>query len=108
MGWRGEIRSRISELEQQRLRLEEQRRRVRGLGGPEGERLEAEAFHHNFDANRQSAARTTEHSSSTHSNEYSSERVRVRSSLWAEVRESLVRVHKGLCKLRLARRAHDR
>jgi hypothetical protein len=29
-------------LEQQRLRLEEQRRRARRLGGPEGQRLEAE------------------------------------------------------------------
>jgi hypothetical protein len=29
-------------LEQQRLRLEEERRRARRLGGPEGERLEAE------------------------------------------------------------------
>ena len=43
MGWRREIRERIAELEQQRLRLEEQRRRARRLGGPEGERLEAEA-----------------------------------------------------------------
>src|SRR5215204_6810852 len=42
MGWRREIRNRIAELEQQRLRLEEQRRRARRLGGPEGERLEAE------------------------------------------------------------------
>ncbi len=42
MGWRGEIRERIAELEQQRLRLEEQRRRARRLGGPEGARLEAE------------------------------------------------------------------
>jgi hypothetical protein len=42
MGWRREIRDRIAELEQQRLRLEEQRRRARRLGGPEGERLEAE------------------------------------------------------------------
>ena len=42
MGWRREIRSRIAELEQQRLRLEEQRRRARRLGGPEGERQEAE------------------------------------------------------------------
>jgi hypothetical protein len=41
MGWRREIRDRIAELEQ-RLRLEEQRRRARRLGGPEGERLEAE------------------------------------------------------------------
>ena len=43
MGWRREVRDRIAELEQQRLRLEEQRRRARRLGGPEGERLEAEA-----------------------------------------------------------------
>ena len=42
MGWRREIRARIAELEQQRLRLEEQRRRARRLGGPEGERLEEE------------------------------------------------------------------
>jgi hypothetical protein len=42
MGWRGEIRERIAELEQQRLRLEEQRRLLRRLGGTEGERLEAE------------------------------------------------------------------
>jgi hypothetical protein len=42
MGWRREIRDRIAELEQQRLRLEEQKRRARSLGGPEGERLEAE------------------------------------------------------------------
>ena len=42
MGWRREIRERIAELEQQRLRLEEQRRRARRLGGHEGERLEAE------------------------------------------------------------------
>jgi hypothetical protein len=42
MGWRREIRDRIAELEQQRLRLEDKRRRARRLGGPEGERLEAE------------------------------------------------------------------
>ena len=42
MCWRREIRDRIAELEQQRLRLEEQSRRARRLGGPEGERLEAE------------------------------------------------------------------
>ena len=42
MGWRTEIRDRIAELEQQRLRLEEARRRARRLGGPEGERLEEE------------------------------------------------------------------
>jgi hypothetical protein len=42
MGWRREIRDRIAELEQQHLRLEEQRRRARRLGGPDGERLEVE------------------------------------------------------------------
>jgi hypothetical protein len=42
MGWRREIRDRMAELEQQRLRLEDKRRRARRLGGPEGERLEAE------------------------------------------------------------------
>ena len=43
MGWRREVRDRIAELEHQRLRLEAERRRARRLGGPEGERLEAEA-----------------------------------------------------------------
>jgi hypothetical protein len=42
MCWRREIRDRIAELEQQRFRLEEQRRLPRRLGGPEGELLEAE------------------------------------------------------------------
>ena len=42
MGWRREIRERIAELEQQRLRLEQERRRARRLGGPEGQRLETE------------------------------------------------------------------
>jgi hypothetical protein len=42
MGWRREIRDKIAELEHQRLRLEEERRRARRLGGPEGEPLEAE------------------------------------------------------------------
>jgi hypothetical protein len=42
MGWRGEIRERIAELEHQRLQLETERRRARRVGGPEGERLEAE------------------------------------------------------------------
>ena len=42
MGWRREIRERIAELEHQRLRLEEERRRARRLGGSEGERLEAQ------------------------------------------------------------------
>ena len=42
MGWRREIREWIAELEYQRLRLEEQRRRARRFGTAEGERLEAE------------------------------------------------------------------
>jgi hypothetical protein len=42
MGWRREIHDRIAELGQQRLQLEEERRRARRLGGPEGERLEAD------------------------------------------------------------------
>jgi hypothetical protein len=42
MGWRREIRDRIAELEHQRLRLAEERRRARRLGTAEGERLEAE------------------------------------------------------------------
>ena len=42
MGWRREIRDRIAELEQQRLQLEEERRRARRHGGPQSERLEAE------------------------------------------------------------------
>jgi hypothetical protein len=42
MGWRREIRERIAELEQKRLRLETQRRRARRLGTAEGERLQAE------------------------------------------------------------------
>ena len=42
MGWRREIRDRIAELEQQRLRLEAERRRARRLSTAEGERLEAE------------------------------------------------------------------
>jgi hypothetical protein len=42
MGWRREVREQIAELEHQRLRLEEERRRSRRLGGQEGERLEAE------------------------------------------------------------------
>jgi double-stranded uracil-DNA glycosylase len=39
MGWRREIRERIAELEHQRLRVEQERRRARRLGGPEGQRL---------------------------------------------------------------------
>jgi hypothetical protein len=42
MGWRREVRDRIAELKQQRLRLEAERRRARRLDSPEGERLEAE------------------------------------------------------------------
>jgi hypothetical protein len=43
MGWRGEIRDVIAQLEQQRGRLEEARVRAKRQGGPEGERLEAQA-----------------------------------------------------------------
>jgi hypothetical protein len=42
MGWRREIHDRIAELGQQRLQLEEERRRARRLDGPEGERLESD------------------------------------------------------------------
>jgi hypothetical protein len=42
-GWRGEVRELIAQLEDQRTRLEEVRLRVRRQGGPEGERLEAQA-----------------------------------------------------------------
>jgi hypothetical protein len=43
MGWRREVREVIAQLEQQRSRLEEVRERARRQGGPEGERLEAQA-----------------------------------------------------------------
>jgi exonuclease VII small subunit len=43
MGWRREVREIIAQLEQQRARLEEVRQRARRQGGPEGERLEAQA-----------------------------------------------------------------
>jgi hypothetical protein len=43
MGWRAEIRDVIAQLEQQRWRLEEVRERARRQGGPESERLEAQA-----------------------------------------------------------------
>jgi exonuclease VII small subunit len=43
MGWRREIRDVIAQLEQQRSRLEEVRERAKRQGGPEGERLEAQA-----------------------------------------------------------------
>jgi hypothetical protein len=42
-GWRGEVRDIIAQLEHQRWRLEEVRERARRQGGPEGERLEAQA-----------------------------------------------------------------
>jgi hypothetical protein len=42
-GWRGEVRERIAQLEDQRTLLEEVRLRARRQGGPEGERLEAQA-----------------------------------------------------------------
>jgi hypothetical protein len=45
-GWRGEIRERIAQLEQQRSRLEQVRERARRQGGPEGERLKAETEAH--------------------------------------------------------------
>jgi hypothetical protein len=43
MGWRGEVRELIAQLEQQRARLEQVRERARNQGGPEGERLEVQA-----------------------------------------------------------------
>jgi exonuclease VII small subunit len=43
MGWRREIRDIIAQLEDQRIRLEQVRLRARRQGGPEGERLEAQA-----------------------------------------------------------------
>jgi len=42
MGWRDEVEARIAELEHYRLLLEEARRSARSIGGPEGERLEAQ------------------------------------------------------------------
>jgi hypothetical protein len=42
-GWRGEVREIIAQLEQQRSWLEQLRERGRHQGGPEGERLEAQA-----------------------------------------------------------------
>jgi len=41
--WRREVRERIAQLEQQRSRLEEVRKRAWRQGGSEGERLEAQA-----------------------------------------------------------------
>jgi hypothetical protein len=43
MGWRREVREVIAQLAQQRARLEDVRQRARTQGGPEGERLEAQA-----------------------------------------------------------------
>ena len=43
MGWRREVRDRIAQLKRQRRRLEQVRERARSQGGPEGERLEAQA-----------------------------------------------------------------
>ena len=43
MGWRREVREVIAQLEQQRARLEQVRERAQRQGGPEGERLEAQA-----------------------------------------------------------------
>jgi hypothetical protein len=43
MGWRREVRDIIAQLKQQRSRLEQVRERARRQGGPEGERLEAQA-----------------------------------------------------------------
>jgi hypothetical protein len=43
MGWRREVRDIIAQLEDQRTRLERVRERAKRQGGPEGERLEAQA-----------------------------------------------------------------
>jgi exonuclease VII small subunit len=43
MGWRREVREMIAQLEQQRSRLEQVQLRARRQGGPEGERLVAQA-----------------------------------------------------------------
>jgi hypothetical protein len=43
MGWRREVRDVIAQLEDQQTRLEQVRERARRQGGPEGERLEAQA-----------------------------------------------------------------
>jgi DNA-binding PadR family transcriptional regulator len=43
MSWREEVREIIVQLEDQRRRLQEVRERARRQGGPEGERLEAQA-----------------------------------------------------------------
>jgi hypothetical protein len=41
--WRESIREQIAQLERQRTRLQQVRARARRQGGPEGERLEAQA-----------------------------------------------------------------
>jgi hypothetical protein len=41
--WRERIREQLAQLERQRSRLEEVRQRAQMQGGPEGERLEAQA-----------------------------------------------------------------
>jgi hypothetical protein len=43
MEWRESIREQIAQLERQRSRLEKLRLRAQMQGGPEGERLEAQA-----------------------------------------------------------------
>jgi len=43
MGWKREVGELIAQLEQQRSRLEQVQLRARRQGGPEGERLEAQA-----------------------------------------------------------------
>jgi DNA-binding PadR family transcriptional regulator len=43
MSWRAEVTEIIVQLEDQRRRLEEVRERAKRQGGPEGERLEAQA-----------------------------------------------------------------
>ena len=56
MGRRGRIGQLIAQLEQQRSRLEEVRQRARRQGGPEGERLEAQATARLRDIERRIAA----------------------------------------------------
>ncbi len=43
MGWRREVRDILAQLQRQRSRLSQVRERARSQGGPEGERLEAQA-----------------------------------------------------------------
>jgi hypothetical protein len=43
MGWTREVREMIAQLEEQRSRLEQVKLRAQRQGGPEGERLEAQA-----------------------------------------------------------------